>query len=75
MAMSQRRTKPDLVVLQNRRWVAIAILGNALELTIFGIIVRVFYQLQRKGTKKLKGLIIFALRLPLFMNPRSSGKR
>ena len=46
------------------RWVVIAVFGVLVELLIFGVMVRVFANLQREWQGNTKGIMIFALRLP-----------
>ena len=53
---------------QFTRWVIIAVFGIALELLIFAVIARIFFEVQRGWSGKAKGLVVFALRLPSVIN-------
>ncbi|KAK4561149.1 hypothetical protein LTR86_005104 [Recurvomyces mirabilis] len=49
------------------RWVTVEVCGCILELAIFVIVARVFVEVQRKWHSKLKGLVVFGLRLPVIV--------
>ncbi|KAK5109724.1 hypothetical protein LTR62_006564 [Meristemomyces frigidus] len=49
------------------RWLAIEISGCVIELAVFVLVSRVFLTVQRKWHGKLKGLVVFGLRLPVLI--------
>lgn len=54
---------------QYTRWIAITVFGIFLGLAIFGVTLRMLFNLQRRWSGKFKATMVFALRLPCVTFP------